>query len=73
MSDTKRARRGDLGTFIIRVQQKENSTWQGRVTWSEEDKTMNFRAILELIKLIESGIAASCPDQERDADPSWED
>ena len=64
---------GDLGTFIIRVQQRQGVTRQGRVTWSEQNKTIRFRSILELIKLIESGIIAEHPELAEEENPSWED
>ena len=44
---------GDLGTFIIRVQHRQNSSWQGRITWMDQDKTVYFRSALELIKIID--------------------
>ena len=47
---------GDIGTFIVRVQHRQNSTWQGRITWMEEDKTVQFRSIWEMIKLIEGAV-----------------
>lgn len=65
------AKHGEIATFIIRVQQRQNSTWQGRITWVDEDKTMHFRSILELIKLIESGIKASDPEPEEERDLDW--
>ena len=48
---------GDLGTFIIRVQHRQNSSWQGRITWVEEDKTLYFRSVWEMVKLIEEALA----------------
>lgn len=44
---------GDMGTFVIRVQHRQHSSWQGRVTYLEEDKTVYFRSALELIKIID--------------------
>lgn len=66
------AQHGDIGTFIIRVQQRQNSTWQGRITWVEEDKTLHFRSLLEMIKLIESGIIAENPQYAEVEPPTWE-
>ena len=60
---------GDLGTFIIRVQHRQNSSWQGRITWVEEDKTLNFRSVWEMVKLIEEAMG----DQVQDDTPGWED
>lgn len=41
------------GTFIVKIINKQNSTWQGSITWVEEQKTQNFRSALELIKMID--------------------
>ena len=46
--------RGDKATFVVRVQYRQNATWQGQVTWTEENKTVAFRSALELLKLIDS-------------------
>ena len=45
---------GDKATFVVRVQYRQNATWQGQVTWTEENKTVAFRSALELLKLIDS-------------------
>ena len=50
------SRHGDLGTFIIRVQHRQNSSWQGRITWMEKNKTVYFRSIWEMIKLVEGAL-----------------
>ena len=50
------SKHGDIGTFIVRVQHRQNSSWQGRITWMEEDKTIYFRSVWEMIKLIESAV-----------------
>ena len=44
---------GDMGTFVIRVQHRQHSSWQGRVTYMEDDRTVYFRSALELIKIID--------------------
>ena len=45
---------GDLGTFVIRVQHRQHSSWQGRVTYLDKDQTVSFRSALELMKIIDS-------------------
>lgn len=47
-------KQGEKATFVVRVQYRQNATWQGQVTWSETGKTAYFRSALELIKLIDS-------------------
>lgn len=49
-------RHGDMGTFVIRVQHRQHSSWQGRVTYLEEDKSAYFRSVLELIKIIDGAL-----------------
>ncbi len=34
------------GTFIIKVEYCQNKTWQGRITWAEENKQVTFRSAL---------------------------
>lgn len=61
---------GDLGTFIIRVQHRQNSSWQGRITWMDEDKTVYFRSMWEMLKLIDSAVGTGGQDESLD-EPSW--
>jgi len=49
-----RKKRGGEGTFIVHVQYRQNTTWQGNVFWAEKNVTRNFRSALELLKLIDS-------------------
>ena len=65
------SKHGDIGTFIVRVQHRQNSSWQGRLTWMEQDKTIYFRSIWEMIKLIESAVDTVSTPEEETAEPSW--
>lgn len=44
------------GTFIIKILNRQNSTWQGTITWVDKQQTQNFRSALELIKLIDGAL-----------------
>lgn len=46
--------RGKKATFIVKIAFRQNSSWQGEVTWVDENKTEKFRSALELIRLIDS-------------------
>lgn len=63
---------GDIGTFIVRVQHRQNSSWQGRITWMEEDKTIQFRSVWEMVKLIESAMDTVSASEDGD-EPGWTD
>ena len=66
------SKHGDIGTFIVRVQHRQNSSWQGRITWMEEDKTIYFRSVWEMIKLIESAVdTVSEQEDEEGAGQDW--
>ena len=50
------SKHGELGTFIIRVQHRQNSSWQGRITWMEKNQTLSFRSVWEMVRLMESAL-----------------
>lgn len=56
---------GDLGTFIIRVQQRQHNSWQGQVVWVEQNNKKYFRSVLELLKLIGDVVDAGSEDEEK--------
>lgn len=68
--ETLLTKHGDIGTFIVRVQHRQNSSWQGRITWMEEDKTLQFRSVWEMIKMIESAVDTTSV-QEDERGESW--
>ena len=47
---------GKRATFVIRVVLRQNSSWQGTVTWLEGKQTLCFRSVLELILLMDSAL-----------------
>ena len=67
------SRHGDLGTFIIRVQHRQNSSWQGRITWMEKNKTLYFRSIWEMIKLVASALDTVSGQEDGVPEQSWQD
>lgn len=64
---------GDLGTFIIRVQHRQNSSWQGKITWMDQDKTISFRSVWELIQLLASALNTIEGEEGELAAKTWED
>lgn len=45
---------GRSTSFVVKILGTENASWQGTVTWVEQNKIMPFRSALELIKLMDS-------------------
>lgn len=53
---TQGEQRGERATFVVSVQFRQNATWQGTVSWSEQKKTLHFRSMLELISLMNDAL-----------------
>ena len=51
--------RGKKATFHVKVVFRKNATWQGNVTWIDENKEESFRSVLELLMLFESALSHS--------------
>ena len=45
-------------TFIVRIDNQQNNTWQGRIVWADENRTEHFRSMLEMLKLMEEAMAS---------------
>lgn len=50
------AHRGQLGTFLIHVKYRQNSSWQGKVQWIEGASTQPFMSVLELLKILTNAL-----------------
>lgn len=61
--------RGKRATFVVRVQFRQNSTWQGTVDWTDKKKSQSFRSMLELIRLMDNALTE---EQVEDAFLEWE-
>ena len=46
----------NIGTFVLKILNRQNSTWQGNITWVEKQKSENFRSALEMLKLIDNAL-----------------
>ena len=62
----------ELGSFVIRIQHRQNSSWQGQITWIDQNRTVNFRSAWEMMKLIDEALEMTAPQPDRKV-PSWKD
>lgn len=49
---------GKKATFVVQILFRRNSSWQGNLTWLEEEKTQQFRSVLELMDMINGALSA---------------
>ena len=50
------AERGQVGSFVLCVQFRQNSTWQGEVIWLERGIQRRFSNTLDFIKILDSAV-----------------
>jgi hypothetical protein len=48
-------------SFSLQIQFRQNASWQGRIIWMEEKKTVTFRSLLELLVLLEEALGEKNP------------
>ena len=51
--------KGDLATFVVHVQYRQNATWQGKVVWTDTKQESHFRSALELVKLMDNAMTSA--------------
>lgn len=54
-----RTETGRLATFTVSVLFRQNTSWQGSVSWLENGREESFRSVLELILLMDSALETS--------------
>lgn len=57
ISPTLKQQEGALATFALRIIFRQNSSWQGSITWLEAGREQSFRSVLELIFLMDSALS----------------
>ena len=45
------------GTFVVKIEDCQNASWQGRINWLDGRQEKCFRSALELIKLIDGALS----------------
>lgn len=50
--------KGRVATFSVRVLFRQNTSWQGSVSWLEGKREETFRSVLELLLLMDSAISS---------------
>ena len=43
-------------TFVVHINKCENESWQGQVTWADQDEKLNFRSAIELVSIMDGAL-----------------
>lgn len=46
-------------TFVIKILDRQNNTWQGNILWVDQQNEQYFRSALEMLKLIDGALDLS--------------
>ena len=52
------------GTFLVKIENCQNASWQGSITWVNGRQEQCFRSALELIKLIDGALSENKENKE---------
>lgn len=72
MPDSKETSSHAGASFLIRIQYRQNASWQGTIQWLEEKKTKHFRSELEMIMLINEAAEKVNIKADQNKISSWE-
>lgn len=59
--------------FLIRLNMRQNATWQGELCWVNDGRKIHFRSLLEMVNLMQEAIDISGLPQAESAFRSWYD
>lgn len=60
-------------TFVIRVQYRQHASWQGTIKWLDQQTSMPFRSILEMMLLIQEALDQTDGPGAAPVHASWKD
>ncbi|SFQ12243.1 hypothetical protein SAMN04487928_11976 [Butyrivibrio proteoclasticus] len=46
-------------TFIVKITDCQNGTWQGKIVWAEENRSIHFRSMMEMLRLMDEAASAT--------------
>ena len=59
--------------FLIRLNMRQNATWQGELCWVNDGRKIHFRSLLEMVNLMQEAIEISGEPKAEYAFRSWYD
>lgn len=60
-------------SFLVKIQYRQNTSWQGTIKWLDGKQTRHFRSCLEMMMLIEDAIASDKSETKKIEFHSWKE
>jgi len=60
-------------SFLVKIQYRQNTSWQGTIGWLEGKQTRHFRSCLEMMMLIEDALTSDKVGSKGIEFNSWEE
>lgn len=64
---------GTSTSFLVKIQYRQNTSWQGTIKWLDGKQTRHFRSCLEMMMLIEDALTSDMAKREGIEFNSWEE
>jgi len=58
-------------SFLVKIQYRQNTSWQGTIKWIDGKQTRHFRSCLEMMMLIEAALTSDKDESKRIEFHSW--
>jgi len=58
-------------SFLVKIQYRQNTSWQGTIKWMDGKQTRHFRSCLEMMMLIEAALTSDKDEKKRIEFNSW--
>lgn len=60
-------------SFSVKIEYRQNTSWQGTIKWLDGKQTRHFRSCLEMMMLIEDALTSDKAEGKRIEFHSWDD
>lgn len=60
-------------SFSVKIEYRQNTSWQGTIKWLNGKQTRHFRSCLEMMMLIEDALTSDKGESERIEFHSWDE
>jgi|GEM_PF-1967605 len=64
---------GIATSFLVKIQYRQNTSWQGTIRWLEGKQTRHFRSCLEMMMLIEDALTSDRAESKGIEFNSWKE